>query len=163
MKIGEWIRMNDTSAAYLMGRLLAALEHLTELSAPIDETYQRASVGAGYLTQILPRALQKPGVREALAPILAELPEVMPRGAWTAEQQGEFAIGYYHQRGQLAKGGAISADQKVKGRPAYPPGIEVRRMAVPLTDTEWDWVKKHLGPEERRARLLAGYIPDGKG
>lgn len=148
--------MSTTPApAYLMGRLLAALESLDALPTTPERAYIKAQE-PGWMEQILPRVIAKERNREALAPLLEVLP-AFPKRPFRPEADGQFALGYYHQRAALRYGGSISPDEKRAGRPGLPPGIEMQRVPVPLSAEEWDWVKANVSPDERRQRLLDGY------
>jgi CRISPR-associated protein Csd1 len=108
---------NNTQAAYLCGRLLAVLERAQERAIPgigagiVDRFYGTASSAPASVFGRLMRGLQQhlgklerdePGTYAALQ---AQLEEILSRldrfpKTLTLEEQGLFALGYYHQRAE---------------------------------------------------------------
>lgn len=113
----ESLQLNG-SPAYICGRLLAVFEQaqwgaLGDVNATVvDRYYSTASASPGL---VLPRLFRsaaqhisklesdKPGMAEnikkeleALCASLTEIPHTLP-----LEQQGEFALGFYHQRAEF--------------------------------------------------------------
>lgn len=118
----------STQPAYLMGRLFAALEHVQrsalgmQVNATIrDRYYGAASATPASIFPVLLRNTQnhmtklrkeRPGqavhLEKLLGDIVDGLPQQFPRSL-NIENQGRFAIGYYHQnRALFTKSGGAS-------------------------------------------------------
>lgn len=90
---------------YLLGRLLAALEHLGTVERP-SRLYEQASITPSYLIHPLSQATATGSERayDILTPIVGQLPADAFSGSLNAEHQGDFGLGYYHQRAELRAG-----------------------------------------------------------
>lgn len=88
--------------AYHLGRLLAALAHTGAAEHP-HRLYELASEAPSYLAAPLAKATQD-GHQDILLPIVAELPPDAFSSTLNAEQQSDFALGYYHQRAEFRAG-----------------------------------------------------------
>ena len=118
IKEGVFMSLNDESSncAYLLGRLFAVLERiqyqaLGELNAGIADRYYGSASAVPF--SVFPRLLSgakhhlsrlrkdKGGMAvnldKDLGGIITKLPETFPRHL-NIEEQGRFAIGYYHQK-----------------------------------------------------------------
>jgi CRISPR-associated protein Csd1 len=99
--------------AYRLGRLFAALERTQELASPgLNATIRDRYYGAASSTPVtvFPRLLdlknhhiakiQSPGMQVHLERLIGEIVDGIPRipAHLSLIEQGEFAIGYYHQR-----------------------------------------------------------------
>lgn len=88
---------------YLLGRLLAALEHLG--TAERHRLYVQASVAPAALVPALARATESgEAAAELLTPIVAQLAPDAFAGQLGDEEGSDFALGYYHQRAQFRTG-----------------------------------------------------------
>lgn len=102
---------ND-SIAYTLGRLLAALDKLGVVPEP-ERLYDLACGDPRHLLAPLQRATAASASNQAyLTPLMARLPaDADPFGApLTAEEQSDFALGYYHQRADIRAGVAPTFD-----------------------------------------------------
>lgn len=103
----------NQAPAYRLGRLFAALERAQELASPsLNTTIRDRYYGAASTTPItvFPRLLDlknhhiakigSAGIRTWLERLIGEIVDGIPRipAHLTLVQQGDFAIGYYHQR-----------------------------------------------------------------
>lgn len=107
------LNKDSTNTAYRLGRLFAALERAQEQANPgINATIRERYYGAasGTPVSVFPTLLklknhhlaklevgQKTWLEKLLGEIFSELPEDFPR-VFNLEDQGRFAVGYYHQR-----------------------------------------------------------------
>lgn len=90
--------------AYQFGRLLAAIGHLGA-TGDAQRLYELASVEPSNLVAPLARATAQGDAAQAvLTPILAELEPGAFDDTLSNEEQSEFALGYYHQRGEFRRG-----------------------------------------------------------
>jgi len=95
--------VNNTTP-YLLGRLLAALEHLGHVERP-HRLYELASVAPSHLVLSLNRATAAGGhAHDILTPIVAQLPADAFSSTLNDTAQSDFALGYYHQRSELRAG-----------------------------------------------------------
>lgn len=132
-----------TRAAYQLGRLLAALEHLKATSQP-RQLYVQASSHPAVLAPVLAKATSAGGV-DILTPIVGQLPENAFSGELSNEQQSEFALGYYHQRADFRKG-------LLPTLPETEPDLDTRYEFRVDTDLK-AWVKSNGGDKLIRALL----------
>ena len=131
--------------AYQLGRLLAALEHLKATPHP-RQLYVQASSHPAALVPVLARATASGGA-DILTPIVAQLPDSAFSSELSNEESSDFALGYYHQRGQFRKG-------LLPVLPDREPSLDVRyelRMDAELRD----WTKANGGDKLIRALLRA--------
>lgn len=128
----EELDMQNDSAAYRLGRLFATLERIQEQAQPgINATIRDRYYGAASTTPVavfttllrlknahLKKLSEAFGayfeklIGEILAPVTA-----MPRQL-TLQQQGEFALGYYHQRQAFFTKKPAEPDTDPQGDPA---------------------------------------------
>jgi hypothetical protein len=95
----------STRTGYHLGRLLAALDRLGVVPN-VERMYEKASIVPSHLTPLLMQATKNGGeeARELLLPIMAELPADAFEGSLIMSQQGDFSLGYYHQRAEFRAG-----------------------------------------------------------
>lgn len=132
---------------YLLGRLVAALEHANVLVSPrsVELAPQQPAV---HIAPAIAR-LASTGRSDLVADIMAELPpDALTTTPLTAE--GDYWLGYYHQRAEIRRGAAPG------------PGIPAR--AEPELDTRYEfridtdlkaWIKQNGGDKLIRALLRA--------
>lgn len=131
---------------YLLGRLLAALEHLKAVDN-IHRLYEQASITPSYLTHPLNQATANGGERahDILMPIVAQLPPDAFQGPLTAEHQADFSLGYYHQRAEFCAG-------RLPKLPENEPDLDSRYEFRIDADLK-AWVKANGGDKLIRALL----------
>lgn len=91
--------------SYLLGRLLAVLAREGALNTP---TQQRAvELGMSFPAQVIVPAISnliENGKGDAIAEIMEQLPPTaFGEGTQNMYEQSEFALGYYHERGGVAR------------------------------------------------------------
>lgn len=116
----------SNQSAYILGRILAALEHLGQIRTDIDRLCGQAAAEPHYLIHWLTQATAHGGerVRDYLTPLVASLPhDHNPFAAHhTPEEQGRFFLGYYHQR----------ADNRAGRPPTFDDDLTVAQAAEVL-------------------------------
>lgn len=123
---------NNHSPAYLCGRLLAVLEEVQRLAIPganstiVDRFFGTASSAPSSVFGRLIRGAQphlaklerdRPGAWRALQTRLEDIQSALPAfpRILTLEEQGLFALGYYHQRAWDRKAAREAAERRRSG------------------------------------------------
>lgn len=132
--------------AYRCGQLFAVLAQFG-YAAPVERLYGKVSLNPVALVPLLTRATAggTDEQRDILLPIMAELSPAIFARSLTVEQQGDFAIGYYHQRGAFRRGLLPALDQD------EPPADE--RYELRMDADLKAWTKAHGGDKLIRALL----------
>lgn len=137
-----------TNTPYLLGRLLATLEHLKAIEHP-HRMYELASIEPVLLAAPLNRVTATGDERthDILMPVVAELPPDAFSGTLNAEQQSAFGLGYYHQRAEFRAG-------LLPKLPEKEPDLDDRYELRMSTDLK-AWTKANGGDKLIRALLRA--------
>lgn len=98
---------------HTMGRLLAALDHLGAVP-DAERLYVLASIDPSHLVEPLARATASgEAARAYLLPLVSSLPADAFSATLTLEEQGGFALGYYHMRADIQAGRPPAYDDEV--------------------------------------------------
>lgn len=86
--------------AYVLGAILARVEHASVIKAPHVEYEKLISHPSERLPQLI-TMLQQAGKGDIIIDLMAQLPAIPD--TLTNEQQSSFALGYYQEKGKLQK------------------------------------------------------------